>query len=73
MKVYGLPESQGRDRQNDMARAAGKAFIAPEAKLSIDLSAVNSFSDSHSLINLRFWVTACRMNFHMEINTNSGI
>ena len=29
MKVYGLPEGQGLNRRNDMARAAGKtAFCA---------------------------------------------
>ena len=29
MKVYGLPEGQGLDRQNDMARATGEGHIIP--------------------------------------------
>ena len=41
MEVYGLPEGQGLDRRNDMARAAG-AFIVLEAKVYISFDALNS-------------------------------
>ena len=29
MKVYWLPEGQGQDHRNDMARAAGEGHIIP--------------------------------------------
>ena len=46
MKVYGLPEGQGLEGPNDMARATGSpyTFIMSKAKIFIALSAMNSCS-----------------------------
>ena len=35
MKVYGLPEGQGLDCRNDMARAAGEGHIIPAVQILV--------------------------------------
>ena len=65
MKVYGLPEDQGLVRRNDMAQT----FIVPEANVSVAFSALKSCS----VIMRWITMTACRINLHVEMNSDSCI
>ena len=69
MKVYGLPEGQGLDRRNDMARAAGEALLTSTHNLCFEHKYEkyqNFLSENFHFLVIKFSVYLNRHVFVMQ-------